>query len=152
MKVHENDLMVLERKLSSADDFSGVEVDAFLLLSGSEQYRKLSSVTAFLNLSNWKGTSMRDGVWAYYECADAEDIRITHKFLLDAGYDEIALHYESGIRDYQNPIYQRDFDYPSEWLRDAELIDAWIFANEKKIELAEYELLIGIMRDLAVSI
>ena len=120
----------------------------FLLLSRSEQYRKLSNVIAFLNLSNWKGTSMRDGVWTYYECADTEDIKITHKFLLDTGHNEIAAHYVSGIRDYQNPIYQKEFNYPSEWLRDAELIDAWIFANEKKIELAEYELLIGIMREL----
>lgn len=43
--------------------------------------------------------------------------------------------YVLGNHNYSGEEYQTDFNYPQEWLDESEMIDKWIFDNEKKIIL-----------------
>lgn len=120
--------------LIEPEKFYLVESDLFIALSNLEE--KPSFVVAFLELSSWRGTSLRSGVWTYYEAAEKETIHKTIKYLRQFAPDEeISKMYILGNHNYSDEKYQTDFNYPQEWLDESELIDKWIFDNEKKINL-----------------
>lgn len=91
---------------------------------------KSDVVVAFLTISNWKGTSLRSGVWTFYESVQQKDLEITSAYLTNAGQIELAEVFSRGIHDYQNPMYAECFDYPSEWMDEADEIDRWISTHE----------------------
>lgn len=57
------------------------------------------------------------------------------------GEMEMADVYAHGIHDYANERYQK-YDYPEEWLDEAEEIDEWIKANEEYIYKWMYDLIL----------
>lgn len=114
------------------DDFCSIESDLFIKLYYI--HNKPDFITAFLNLSSWKSTSLRSGVWTYFEATGIEDIEVTRKYITEKiDNEELVNMYAQGIHDYGNEIYQENFDYPQEWLDESEEIDKWINMNMKQI-------------------
>ena len=113
-------------------DFYLIEPELFTTLYSIKD--KPDFITAFLGLSSWMGTSLRSGVWTYYESADKKEIDTIIKYL--RGYapeNEIVGMYVLGNHDYSDEKYQDNFEYPQEWIDESEKIDRWIFDNEEKI-------------------
>ncbi len=48
-----------------------------------------------------------------------------------------------GINDYQNPKYADSFDYPQEWMEEADEIDSWIEENTDSIRKWLYDYLVA---------
>ena len=95
---------------------------------------KPNFVYAFLGLSSWMGTSLRSGVWTYYESTDKKEIDTIISYL--KGYDSdnlIVKMYALGNHDYGDVKYQDDYEYPQEWIEESEKIDKWIYDNEETI-------------------
>lgn len=126
---------LIEKSISIApEEFYLVESDLFIEFLNMKE--KPGFVVAFLELSSWKGTSLRSGVWTYYEATEREAICSTIKYLYQFAPDEeISKMYILGNHDYSDEEYQTDFNYPQKWLDESELIDKWIFDNERKIIL-----------------
>ncbi len=78
-------------------------------------------------------TSLRDGVWTFYEYTDDETIKKTADYLHAAACAGLKENFTLGIHDYHNEIYKDNYDYPEEWLEESEIIDRWIFDNETQI-------------------
>lgn len=97
---------------------------------------------AFLTVSNWHATSRRSRVWIFYEAASDKDIATTLQFLEKSGETELASIFRLGAHDYKNPIYSDNFDYPEDWITEADTIDEWIKNHEKKLYLFERSLLL----------
>lgn len=117
--------------LTMADrDFYQIETEFFMMLQRIPDHRKPDAVVAFLTISNWKGTSLRSGVWTFYESAQQRDLEITSTYLTNAGQIDLAEVFSRGIHDYQNPVYAENFDYPSEWMDEEDEIDHWISTHE----------------------
>ena len=87
-------------------------------------------VTAFLTIANWSATSVRSGAWTFYEATPVIELENTVAFLKKADAGELLRIFSSGIHDYQNPKYAENFDYPQEWMEEAEEIGAWIMKHE----------------------
>lgn len=126
---------LIEKGISIApEEFYLVESD--LLITFSNMREKHNFVDAFLELSSWMGTSLRSGVWTYYEATKREVIHRTMRYLSQVAPDEdISKMYALGHHNYGDEKYQADFNYPQEWLDESELIDQWIFDHEKEIIL-----------------
>lgn len=124
---------LIEKGISIApEEFYLVASD--LLIAFSNMREKPNFVIAFLELSSWMGTSLRSGVWTYYEATKREEIHRTIEYLYQFAPDEeISRMYALGNHNYSDEKYQTDFNYPQEWLDEYELIDQWIFGHEKKI-------------------
>lgn len=134
--------LVLKAINIEVDDFYLIESELFIELYKIQT--KPDFITAFLNLSSWKGTSLRSGVWTYFESTGTEDIEITRKYIAEKiDNEEIVNMYAQGIHDYGNEIYQENFDYPQEWLDESEEIDKWINMNMKQID----KICLDILRD-----
>lgn len=124
--------LVLKAISIEIDDFYLIESELFIELYNIQN--KPDFITVLLNLSSWMGTSMRSGVWTYYESADLENIDVTRKYISEKiGNEELINMYTQGINDYGNEIYQDNYDYPQEWLDESEQIDKWINLNMKLI-------------------
>lgn len=124
--------LVLKAISIEIDDFYLIESELFIELYNIQN--KPDFITVLLNLSSWMGTSMRSGVWTYYESADLENIDVTRKYISEKiGDEELINMYTQGINDYGNEIYQDNYDYPQEWLDESEQIDKWINLNMKLI-------------------
>ncbi len=118
--------------LVASEEFYLVESDLFMEFCDMEE--KPYFVAAFLELSSWMGTSLRSGVWTYYEATERRAINETIQYLYRFAPDEeISRMYALGNHDYNDEEYQATFNYPKEWLDESERIDKWIFDNEKKI-------------------
>lgn len=115
---------------TSDRDFYRIEADFFMLLQRIPDAKKTDAVVTFLTISNWKGTSLRSGVWTFYESAQQKDLQTTSAYLTNDGQIELAEVFSRGIHDYQNPVYAESFDYPSEWMDEADEIDHWISTHE----------------------
>lgn len=126
---------LIEKSVSIApEEFYLVESDLFIELSNMKE--KPDFVVAFLELSSWMGTSLRSGVWTYYEATERDTVNKTIKYLYQfAPDDEISKMYALGNHNYSDEEYQTDFNYPQEWLDESEMIDKWIFDNERMIIL-----------------
>ncbi len=123
----------LYKQLSEITDdcFYQVESDFFMLLYRIPDENKHQIVRVFLTICNWHSTSLRSGVWTFYETANANDLIITLEYLNHTGLTELAEIFAKGIHDYQNPIYAENFDYPDEWIEESDEIDCWISDHEE---------------------
>ena len=135
---------------NSYQEFYKVESEFYLLLSKAADNDILPCIITFLTVSSWFGTSQRGGVWSFYEVANPEDIKITVEYLKQTKEYQIAQMLQMGVHDYQNPIYQDNFDYPSQWIKESEEIDNWIAQHEELLWKWEYKLLLD-NRDSIVS-
>lgn len=117
--------------ITTDDNFYQLEADLFMAFQSIPDEKKPQPVVAFLTISNWQGTSLRSGVWTFYEAANLNDLTVTTKYLAKTGQTELADIFAKGIHDYQNPKYAKDYNYPAEWIKEADLIDSWIFKHEE---------------------
>lgn len=62
-----------------------------------------------------------------------EQMNNTVRYLKQTGKRDLASIFEKGIHDYQNPKYAANFEYPTEWMVEAEAIDDWIMSNKKLV-------------------
>lgn len=124
---------LIEKSISiTPEEFYLVETDLFIELSNMKE--KSDFVVAFLELFSWMGTSLRSGVWTYYEVTERETVNKTIKYLHQFAPDEeVSKIYALSNHNYSDEEYQTDFNYPQEWLDESEVIDKWIFDNEKII-------------------
>lgn len=139
-----SDLNQLYQKLLEINykDMYEIEPDFFTKLYYDFSEKQLPWITSFLTISTWFGTSMRSGVWTFYEVGNVQEIEITARYLRVNGDNELADIFEKGIHDYQNPKYVPDCDYPKEWLEEADEIDDWISKHEDDLWKWEYNILI----------
>ena len=107
-------------------DFYTLESDFFIFLYSLPNKTDYPFINAFLIVSSWFGTSERSGVWTFYEATPQSDIQKAVVYLKQHNDTELAYIIESGIHDYQNPVYLNDFEYPEEWISESEEIDKWI--------------------------
>lgn len=130
-----NSLTNLYKKLEeiSYEDFYLLETDFFICLHSIAYEKRLPCVKAFLIISSWFGTSQRSGVWTFYEATDSQEIAEVVDYLKSNKQNELASFLEKGMHDYHNPIYAENFDYPSEWIEESELIDEWIWGHENML-------------------
>lgn len=130
-------LETLFRKIEAADAENFFEYESEIFLELDCMTIKPDCVTAFLTICSWFGTSGRSGVWTFYETADSEAINITLKYLSDNGYNYLKEIFEKGIHDYNKEKYQKNYDYPEEWLEESVKIDDWI--KEHELSLWEWK-------------
>lgn len=105
-------------------------------------------VTAFLTILNWFAVSQRSGVWTFYESTSPKDIELTLQFLAQTGDEELACVFQYGAHDYQNPKYDGNWDYPSEWIEEAGKIDDWISGHEVWLYMWERKLLVDNKKEI----
>ena len=129
-------------KLTDSKDFYTIEPDFFLCLSSDSDRASLPCVNAFLTVSAWFGTSERSGVWTFYESANPPDVQKAADYLRAAGETALAAVLESGMHDYQNPVYAEEFSYPEEWMIEAAEIDRWIQKHAAQLQDLLYRLLL----------
>lgn len=139
-----SDLNQLYQKLLEINykDMYEIETDFFTKLYDDFSEKQLPWITSFLIISTWFGTSMRSGVWTFYEVGNVHEMEITVRYLRVSGDNELADIFEKGIHDYQNPKYVPDCDYPEEWLEEADEIDDWISKHEDDLWKWKYNILI----------
>ena len=125
---------------ASGAEFHHIEADLFIALNAIKE--KPDFVSAFLELSSWMGTSLRSGVWTYYEATAKNQVEMIIRYLQqNAANREISRMYALGNHDYSDEKYQVNFDYPQEWIEESKIIDKWIFDNEANIILFLQEIL-----------
>lgn len=139
-----DDLNQLYQKLLEMDhkDMYRMEADFFTKLYYDFSEKRLPWITAFLTISTWFGTSMRSGVWTFYEVGNIQEMKITAQYLRVSGNKELADIFEQGIHDYQSPEYANNYEYPKEWLEEADKIDEWISEHEDSLWKWEYDILV----------
>lgn len=138
-----NNLNALYQKLLEINykDMYKLEADFFMKFQNDFSENRLSWITSFLTISAWFGTSMRSGVWTFYEVSNIQEMEKTICYLRMNGDNELTDIFEKGIHDYQNPKYRNNYDYPEEWLKEADEIDDWISVHEDYLWKWEYNLL-----------
>ncbi len=124
------------------DEFRQIEADFFLYFYKLPEERSAPFSNAFMILSSWLGTSLRDGVWTFYEAMPKSRIESAAEYLENAGEKELAVVLKSGIHSYDNPKYAGNYDYPEEWLTQSEEIDDWIYSHEEFLHSLMYDLLL----------
>lgn len=92
--------------------------------------KRPACVIAFLVISNWCGTSLRSGMWTFYEVCSIEETEIALQYLIENGAEKMAEMLAWGMQDYQNPKYAENFDYLEEWIEESGKIDLWINDNQ----------------------
>jgi len=99
----------------------------------------------YMEISSWRGMSARGGVWQYYESRAFEKGKFERvlSLLKRNGEEEMAAVYGWGIHNYADETYQEDYNYPGEWLDEAEKIDKWIRDKEGYIYQWMYKLLLA---------
>lgn len=123
---------IIERlKIAPEDEFCELELELFGLIY--DKKNNFDVIELFLTLSNWIGFSLRDGVWTFYEYTTDESIEKVKKYLEKEKWDELTNMYKLGIHDYHDEKYLDNYDYPEEWMEEAEIIDNWIYENEINI-------------------
>ena len=130
------------------DKFYQIETELYLALQTIPNEKKTEAIITFLSISNWQATSLRSGVWTYYEIANTNDLLLISKYLVKTQQKELANIFTKGIHDYQNPKYALSFNYPDEWIKEAEIIDTWIFNNENEIIEWKRKVLIEILTSI----
>lgn len=138
------DIASLSNKLNSISykDLFEIEPEIFMYFSQTSFENRLPCVNAYLAVSNWLGTSLRSGVWTFYEAAKPNEINAVLAFLRENNDIDLADVFEKGVHDYQNPVYAENYDYPEAWIEESEEIDQWIWEHEDWLWQWEYRLLI----------
>lgn len=122
---------IIEKAINvNSDEFYLVEPELFQLFY--TQKNKPDYIIAFLGVSSWRGTSLRSGVWTYYEATDKTEVDKIISFLQKYAQDnELAYWFLLGNHDYDK--YRSDYSYPQEWMDESDMIDKWISENETNI-------------------
>jgi len=126
-------ISIIERGIEvSSGDFHLIETELFLALQSLKN--KPDFVDVFLELSSWRGTSLRSGVWTYYEATDREQVENVIRYLQRSSSEEVICKmYALGNHNYSDEKYQSNYMYPDEWIEESGIIDKWIFENEECI-------------------
>ena len=135
----------LYEKLESMDykDFYDIESEFCLAFCSNNRLMKDSIISVFLVVSNWSAASERSGVWTFYESENKEIIMNAVQYLENKGEKEMSDMLSKGINDYQNPKYADSFDFPQEWMEEADEIDSWIEENTDSIRKWLYDYLVA---------
>ncbi len=128
-------------KRISYSDLYKVEADFCTYFYTKSESNSDPYINAFLIVSNWRATSVRSGVWTFYEATNQSDIEKAVEFLQQE-YEELSAMIKKGIHDYQNPAYAESFEYPEEWIEESDEIDDWIEVHEEQIDKWLYDSLI----------
>ncbi len=125
----------LYSRLENTDknEFYKIEPDFFMYLYSLYREEPVTLINAYLIVSSWHGTSLRSGVWTFYESTDKARIEEAVSYLKDNGDTELADMIRRGIHNYQTPEYIENLNYPDEWIDESDEIDDWISDNEEKI-------------------
>ena len=141
-----NDLIV-SAESSGYENFWEYDGEFFMLFFNKFRHTLVVDIPViafmYMEINNWHGMSVRCGVWQYYESGafEKEKFEWVWSFLRTNGEMEMADVYAHVIHDYANERYQK-YDYPEEWLDEAEEIDEWIKANEEYIYKWMYGLIL----------
>lgn len=125
----------LYQKLETTDRCAFHQVDADFLLE-TLQMRKddlPDCLRIYSTISQWFGTSLRSGVWTYYEMEDMRELQLTAQYLSGDSWKELYRMFCLGIHAYQSPQFIGNFNYPREWIDESSSIDEWIMKNEQKL-------------------
>lgn len=138
------DIEILYQQLLTITDdcFYQLEADFFMELQRVPEEKKNQVIVAFLTISDWHATSLRSGVWTFYEVANQKMLLSTADYLSHIGENEFSTIFRKGIHDYQNQKYSDNYDYPNEWIEEADTIDQWIMRNENWLSNWKRNLLI----------
>lgn len=141
--------LIVSTESSGYESFWKYEGEFFMLFYQrfrSIQFTDIPDIAfMYMEINNWKGMSVRCGVWQYYEGGSFEKGKFERvlSFLKTNGEDKIADVYACGIHDYANERYQKNYDYPDEWFDETEKIDKWISNNEEYIYKWMYDLILA---------
>lgn len=133
-----NDL-IISAESSGYENFWEYNSEIFMMFYNKFKYIPFTDIPdiafMYMEISNWQGMSTRCGVWQYYESGAFQKGKFERvlSFLKTNGEDEMANIYAHGIYDYANEKYQKEYDYPEEWLDASEDIDEWLRENEEYI-------------------
>lgn len=93
-------------------------IDLYIFLVSQNSFLpKAENTFIFVELSNWRDCSLRDGVESYYERKDTDKLHFLEKNMKHYDYHEACKKCISGIH-----IYQENGDFSS--------LDNWIIDNE----------------------
>lgn len=115
---------------SPEEELYQIEADFYLEFYYADQEIWPDFITAFMVLTNWQDSSLRSGVWTYYEIADAEELQRSLEYLKMHAPAELAEQFKAGIHDYAG----NQDHYPEQWMEESDAIDQWIFKNGRVIE------------------
>lgn len=101
----------------------------FFLISSSCFLPKPENTFIFVELSNWRDCSLRDGVEVYYETKDIDELSKLEKSMKKYDQQEVCSKFIEGIHIYQE---NDDFSYLDNWVIDNE----WAI-NDFLVELAK---------------
>lgn len=127
-----NNLLISYEKTDITELYE-YDYDLFMLFYDTFKDKPFTEIpdTAFMfmEIDSWSGTSMRGGVWQYYEINSAEQGKSERvaKYLKSQCEYDMADIYAYGIHDYYNV---KNGEYPDEWLDESDKIDNWIYENE----------------------
>ena len=93
----------------------------------------MDNLTPVQQISSLLNTSLRGGVWTYYEATAYSEQCRTADYLAKEDWQELYKKYKCGMHDYEDPQYAENFDYPEEWISDTYPIDAWIWDNQDAV-------------------
>lgn len=104
---------------TDAYDRENALIDLYIfLISQNNSLPKAENTFIFVELSNWRDCSLRDGVEAYYERKeDTGELNFLEKNMKQYAHHEACKKCISGIQ-----IYQKNGDFSS--------LDNWIYNNE----------------------
>lgn len=102
------------------------------------------TVFMFMEMNNWQGMSHRCGVWQYYESGSFQKGKFERvlSILRSKNEKDMAAIYAYGIHDYANAEYRDNFNYPKEWIDEADRIDKWISDHEAFLYKWRYNLIL----------
>ena len=149
--MNSNDInkLIVSAESSGYERFYEYNGEFFMLFYNKFQNTQFTDIPdiafMYMEISNWQGMSVRCGVWQYYEGRSFEKGKFERvlSFLKTNGEENMADVYSCGIHDYANEKYQKNYDYPDEWLNETEKIDEWISNNEKYIYKWMYDLILA---------
>ncbi len=105
-------------------------IDLYIfLISQNSSLPKVENTFIFVELSNWRDCSLRDGVESYYETKDTDELNFLEKNMKQYARHEVCKKCISGIHIQKE---NRDFSPLDNWISDNE----WAI-NDFLVELAK---------------
>ena len=121
-------IMALEN--TDTYDRENALIDLYIfLISQNSSLPKVENTFIFVELSNWRDCSLRDGVESYYETKDTDELNFLEKNMKQYARHEVCKKCISGIHIQKE---NRDFSHLDNWISDNE----WAI-NDFLVELAK---------------
>lgn len=139
--------LIVSAESSGHKNFWQYDGEFFMLFYNKFMYTPFTDIPdiafMYMEINNWQGMSVRCGVWQYYESGAFQKGKFERvlSFLRANGEKEMADIYAHGIHDYADGRYQKNYDYPEEWLNDSDKVDGWLMDNEEYIYKWMYDLI-----------